>query len=75
MTDYGSITKISKTEVARCTYQKKLVLLVNDLLPVLKFLILRVRFEKDLPEEAIIGLYDVFIVLLHPLGLPLSGKG
>lgn len=64
MTDYGSITKRSKTEVARCTYEKKLVLLVDRLLPVLKFLFLQVRFKEDLLEEIIMGLSDVSILLL-----------
>lgn len=45
-------------------YKKKLVFLVDDLLPALKLIILRERLEENLLKELIVHLLDQPIILL-----------
>lgn len=39
-------------------------LLVDRLLTALEFILLRERLEEDLPEESVVGLHNVSIILL-----------
>lgn len=58
----------------KCTYQKKLVLLMDYLIPTFKLTRLRIRLDYELPKDMVRRLPEIPSILLGSLGLPPRGE-